>query len=251
MSLCILKLLMNCFLFSHDWFLIYEATCAHVTYIHVTPHQEERRLFVNELIPRANRVLIFPFHLQSLRQRRYFFLFVCWEKRQPVSQLNVISQRCVTVATWAGRGGALMQCAVSSAQPRVAARPPIRLRQQSPVYARTWRLTSSGGGLVDFLCTLPLLSGFISPPQRLHILRLCLQTRLSLLEDVGINLNRAPRVWLVPLFVFSLGLSQGKYAKRKSRFKRSDGSTSSDTTSNSFVRQVNVSHFNPPLPRTC
>lgn len=177
------------------------------------------------------------------------FLFVCWEKRQPVSQLNVISQRCVTVATWAGRGGALMQCAVSSAQPRVAARPPIRLRQQSPVYARTWRLTSSGGGLVDFLCTLPLLSGFISPPQRLHILRLCLQTRLSLLEDVGINLNRAPRVWLVPLFVFSLGLSQGKYAKRKSRFKRSDGSTSSDTTSNSFVRQVNVSHFNPPLPR--
>ncbi|KAL1277957.1 hypothetical protein QQF64_024630, partial [Cirrhinus molitorella] len=31
--------------------------------------------------------------------------------------------------------------------------------------------------------------------------------------------------------------AQGKYAKRKSRFKRSDGSTSSDTTSNSFVRQ--------------
>lgn len=31
---------------------------------------------------------------------------------------------------------------------------------------------------------------------------------------------------------------QGKYSKRKSRFKRSDGSTSSDTTSNSFVRQV-------------
>ncbi|XP_075436270.1 voltage-dependent L-type calcium channel subunit beta-1 [Ascaphus truei] len=33
---------------------------------------------------------------------------------------------------------------------------------------------------------------------------------------------------------------QAKYAKRKSRFKRSDGSTSSDTTSNSFVRQVRV-----------
>lgn len=31
---------------------------------------------------------------------------------------------------------------------------------------------------------------------------------------------------------------QGKYSKRKGRFKRSDGSTSSDTTSNSFVRQV-------------
>ncbi|TRY96569.1 hypothetical protein DNTS_007298 [Danionella cerebrum] len=34
--------------------------------------------------------------------------------------------------------------------------------------------------------------------------------------------------------------TQGKYAKRKSRFKRSDGSTSSDTTSNSFVRQADV-----------
>ncbi|MED6253014.1 hypothetical protein ATANTOWER_020802 [Ataeniobius toweri] len=32
----------------------------------------------------------------------------------------------------------------------------------------------------------------------------------------------------------------GKYAKRKSRFKRSDGSTSSDTTSNSFVRQTQL-----------
>lgn len=39
--------------------------------------------------------------------------------------------------------------------------------------------------------------------------------------------------------------SQGKYAKRKSRFKRSDGSTSSDTTSNSFVRQVTFHTFNP------
>ncbi|KAI9539563.1 hypothetical protein NQZ68_005644 [Dissostichus eleginoides] len=34
--------------------------------------------------------------------------------------------------------------------------------------------------------------------------------------------------------------TQGKYGKRKSRFKRSDGSTSSDTTSNSFVRQDHV-----------
>ncbi|KAL4635260.1 voltage-dependent L-type calcium channel subunit beta-2 isoform X1 [Arapaima gigas] len=32
--------------------------------------------------------------------------------------------------------------------------------------------------------------------------------------------------------------SHGKGARRKSRFKGSDGSTSSDTTSNSFVRQV-------------
>lgn len=113
----------------------------------------------------------------SLQQRRYFFLFVCWEKQLPVSQLNVISQRCVTVATWAGRGGVLMQCAVSSAQPRVAARLPIRLRQQSPVYARTWRRTSNGGGLLDFLCALPLFRAFISPPHRLYILWLCLRNR--------------------------------------------------------------------------
>uniref|UniRef100_A0A4W5LN46 Uncharacterized protein n=1 Tax=Hucho hucho TaxID=62062 RepID=A0A4W5LN46_9TELE len=32
--------------------------------------------------------------------------------------------------------------------------------------------------------------------------------------------------------------SHGKGARRKGRFKGSDGSTSSDTTTNSFVRQV-------------
>uniref|UniRef100_A0A8D1BVE2 Voltage-dependent L-type calcium channel subunit beta-1 n=1 Tax=Sus scrofa TaxID=9823 RepID=A0A8D1BVE2_PIG len=36
---------------------------------------------------------------------------------------------------------------------------------------------------------------------------------------------------------------RGKYSKRKGRFKRSDGSTSSDTTSNSFVRQGSAESY--------
>uniref|UniRef100_A0A8B9XE76 Voltage-dependent L-type calcium channel subunit beta-1 n=1 Tax=Bos mutus grunniens TaxID=30521 RepID=A0A8B9XE76_BOSMU len=38
-------------------------------------------------------------------------------------------------------------------------------------------------------------------------------------------------------------LPGGKYSKRKGRFKRSDGSTSSDTTSNSFVRQGSAESY--------
>ncbi|XP_036610967.1 voltage-dependent L-type calcium channel subunit beta-1 isoform X1 [Trichosurus vulpecula] len=46
----------------------------------------------------------------------------------------------------------------------------------------------------------------------------------------------------IPMEVFDPSL-QGKYSKRKGRFKRSDGSTSSDTTSNSFVRQGSAESY--------
>ncbi|XP_020853408.1 voltage-dependent L-type calcium channel subunit beta-1 isoform X1 [Phascolarctos cinereus] len=47
----------------------------------------------------------------------------------------------------------------------------------------------------------------------------------------------------IPMEVFDPSLQQGKYSKRKGRFKRSDGSTSSDTTSNSFVRQGSAESY--------
>nr|KAF6415162.1 calcium voltage-gated channel auxiliary subunit beta 1 [Molossus molossus] len=46
----------------------------------------------------------------------------------------------------------------------------------------------------------------------------------------------------IPMEVFDPS-PQSKYSKRKGRFKRSDGSTSSDTTSNSFVRQGSAESY--------
>lgn len=75
----------------------------------------------------------------------------------------MISQRCVTVATWAGRGGVLMQCAMSSAQPRVAARSLAnQIRATVPSLRHNMKNDEWTGGLVDFLCTLPLFAAFIS-----------------------------------------------------------------------------------------
>uniref|UniRef100_A0A8C2MFD2 Voltage-dependent L-type calcium channel subunit beta-1 n=1 Tax=Cricetulus griseus TaxID=10029 RepID=A0A8C2MFD2_CRIGR len=58
-----------------------------------------------------------------------------------------------------------------------------------------------------------------------------------MVQKSGMSRGPYPPSQEIPMEVFDPS-PQGKYSKRKGRFKRSDGSTSSDTTSNSFVRQV-------------
>ncbi|KYO46765.1 hypothetical protein Y1Q_0014378 [Alligator mississippiensis] len=57
-----------------------------------------------------------------------------------------------------------------------------------------------------------------------------------------------------PLPAAAAAQSYGKGARRKNRFKGSDGSTSSDTTSNSFVRQGHhslIHHLEKNTRSTC
>lgn len=55
-------------------------------------------------------------------------------------------------------------------------------------------------------------------------------------ESFLCNTNAVLLIIVIIIIIFLQ--SYGKGARRKNRFKGSDGSTSSDTTSNSFVRQV-------------
>lgn len=58
---------------------------------------------------------------------------------------NVISQHCVTVATWAGRAHNAMCRVLCSTQERPFAQGSANQITASPVCARTWKMTSNGG----------------------------------------------------------------------------------------------------------
>ncbi|CAH6776023.1 Cacnb1 [Phodopus roborovskii] len=63
-----------------------------------------------------------------------------------------------------------------------------------------------------------------------------------MVQKSGMSRGPYPPSQEIPMEVFDPS-PQGKYSKRKGRFKRSDGSTSSDTTSNSFVRQGSAESY--------